>query len=259
MTQADKQQPTSQRSPWALTPTKIGFVGFMLVLTALFAWLGTWQMARLAEKEQAIALIEERIGSAPMPLPAVGEWVGFDPLTFDYRPVTLTGSFSHNDTVLVFTSIGDGRGVYGGPGYWVMTPMNLTASGTVWVNRGFVPQSAEAEFAEGGAGTADEVTITGIARRGEPGNSFTPGPDIGGRIEWIRNIDRLNAFLSPQPSPIAPIYVDQAAGEPGALPQGGETRLELPNRHFEYALTWFSLAVLTPLMILVWWRRSAAG
>lgn len=231
----------------------------MLALTALFAWLGSWQMARLAEKEQAISLIEERIDADPMLLPAVGEWVGFDPLTFDYRPVTLTGTFSHPDTVLVFTSIGEPRGTFAGPGYWVMTPMNLTDGGTVWVNRGFIPQPAEAEFAMGGAGTTAEVTITGIARRDEPGNSFTPGPDIGDRIEWVRNIDRLTAFLDPVPSPLAPIYVDQSASEPGALPQGGETRLELPNRHFEYALTWYALAILTPLMILVWWRRGTAG
>ncbi len=247
----------SAANGWRITPTRAGFIAFMLVLTALFAWLGSWQMARLAEKEQAIALIEERIDSAPMPLPPVGEWVGFDPLTFDYRPVTLTGEFAHDDTVLVFTSVPDARGSFSGPGYWVMTPMHLTAGGTVWVNRGFVPEPALEEFAEGGAGPLGEVTITGIARRDEPGNIFTPGPDIADRVEWIRNIDRLTALLDEAPDAVAPVYVDQSAGAPEALPQGGETRLELPNRHLEYALTWFSLAVLTPIMLLVWWRRGA--
>lgn len=244
---------------WQLSPTRIGFVVFMLALTALFAWLGTWQMARLAQKEQALALIAERIDSAPIPLPAVGEWVGFDAETFDYRPVTMTGRFAHDDTVLVFTSIGEPRGQFGGPGYWVMTPFELTAGGTVWVNRGFVPDNAAEQFIGGGAGPEQEMTITGIGRRDEPGNTFTPGPDIAGRIEWIRNVARLTDFLDEKPSPLAPIYVDQIAGEPGSLPQGGETRLTLPNRHFEYALTWFSLAILTPIMILVWWRRGAGG
>ena len=29
----------------------------------------------------------------------------------------------------------------------------------------------------------------------------------------------------------------------GGLPRGGVTRLDLPNRHLEYALTWFGLAL----------------
>ncbi len=29
---------------------------------------------------------------------------------------------------------------------------------------------------------------------------------------------------------------------PGGWPKGGTTRLELPNRHLEYALTWYGLA-----------------
>ena len=30
---------------------------------------------------------------------------------------------------------------------------------------------------------------------------------------------------------------------PGGWPRGGVTRLELPNRHLEYALTWYGLAL----------------
>jgi surfeit locus 1 family protein len=37
---------------------------------------------------------------------------------------------------------------------------------------------------------------------------------------------------------------------PGGWPQGGVTRLALPNRHLEYALTWYGLA-LTLVGVLV--------
>ena len=250
--------PAPAKSPIA-NPSRVGFVLFMLALTALFALLGSWQMARLAEKEQALALIAERIDGAPMSLPPVAEWVGFDAETYDYRPVTMTGRFLHSDTVLVFTSLGEPRGPFGGPGYWVMTPFLTGDGGTIWVNRGFVPEDSAGQFIGGGAGNPEQVTVTGIGRRDEPGNAFTPGPDISGRVEWIRNIGRLSTFLEEAPAHLAPIYVDQDASQPGALPQGGQTRLQLPNRHFEYALTWFALAVLTPIMILVWWRRGATG
>jgi len=191
-----------------------------------------------------------------MPLPPAAEWIGLDPELYDYRPVTVTGTFVHEATVRVFTSLSDPNGHYSGPGYWIMTPMNLTTGGTVFVNRGFVPEDLAGAFAEGGSGEAGEVTITGVARASEKPNAFTPGPDIANRIDWVRNVERLAAFSPGEFVPLAGIYIDAPAGDPGALPQGGETKVSFPNRHFEYAITWFSLAVLTPILLGFWlWRQ----
>jgi surfeit locus 1 family protein len=38
------------------------------------------------------------------------------------------------------------------------------------------------------------------------------------------------------------IEADAKPEPPGGLPRGGVTRLDLPNRHLEYALTWYGLA-----------------
>ncbi len=32
--------------------------------------------------------------------------------------------------------------------------------------------------------------------------------------------------------------------------------MEFPNRHLEYALTWFSLAILVPVLLVVWFFRD---
>jgi surfeit locus 1 family protein len=42
-----------------------------------------------------------------------------------------------------------------------------------------------------------------------------------------------------------PFFVDADAepANPGGFPKGGVTRLTLPNRHLEYALTWYGLAL----------------
>ncbi|HKH68923.1 MAG TPA: SURF1 family cytochrome oxidase biogenesis protein, partial [Reyranella sp.] len=34
-----------------------------------------------------------------------------------------------------------------------------------------------------------------------------------------------------------------AAPNPGGLPIGGQTRLDIPNDHLQYAITWFLLAL----------------
>jgi surfeit locus 1 family protein len=233
-------------------PPAPAFILFMLALTVLFAALGVWQLNRLDEKEQIIARIEERAARAPIPLPPVAEWVGFDAEIWDYRPVELTGSFLHDQTILVFTSLTQAQGEFSGPGYWVVAPLVLADGGLVFVNRGFVPQDLRAAFATGGAAPEGEVTVTGLARISEAPNSFTPGTDTRNRIEWVRNIERMTSLLTTDPLAVAPVYVDQSAGDPGTLPQAGETRLTIANRHFEYALTWLALAIITPLMLLVW-------
>jgi surfeit locus 1 family protein len=42
-----------------------------------------------------------------------------------------------------------------------------------------------------------------------------------------------------------PFFVDAEASpeNPGGFPKGGVTRLALSNRHLEYALTWYGLAL----------------
>ena len=34
-----------------------------------------------------------------------------------------------------------------------------------------------------------------------------------------------------------------AAANPGGIPVGGQTRLDIPNDHLQYALTWFGIAL----------------
>jgi surfeit locus 1 family protein len=233
-----------------------GFIVLMLALSGLFVGLGWWQVNRLAEKEALIALVEERMRQPPQALPPVGEWVGFDAAVFDYRPVTLTGRYISEQSVLVFTSLVDQQGQYSGPGYWVMTPLRLTDGGVIWINRGFVPQQLSATFLNGGSTPRGEVTLTGIARAPEEASGFTPGPDAARRIEWVRDPARLAALADPSLQPVAPIYVDLPAGDTGALPQGGETRVSFPNNHFGYALTWFGFAALTPVLLIFWILRQ---
>lgn len=233
-----------------------GFIVFMSVLTVLFLGLGYWQLQRLAWKEHLIASVTERAGLPPSVLPPASEWGGLDPDVYDFRPVSVTGAFDYPHTVLVFTSLSEPRGRFSGPGYWVMTPLLPENGGAVWVNRGFIPQNARSAFAAGGPEANGPVTVEGLARQSEATNAFTPGPDMDNRIDWVRNIARLTDLSGLTGTPFAEIYIDSKAGDPGALPQGGETKISFPNRHLEYALTWFSFALITPLLAGYWlWRQ----
>ncbi len=43
---------------------------------------------------------------------------------------------------------------------------------------------------------------------------------------------------------VLPFFIDAGAepANPGGLPQGGVTIIDLPNNHLQYALTWYGLA-----------------
>ena len=232
------------------------FVALMLALTALFVVLGSWQLQRLGEKQALIATVAERLDDPPVPLPPVAAWPGLDGAAVDYLPMAATGHYLDASTVLVFTSLGSSRGAYSGPGYWVLTPFALESGGTLFVNRGFIPQEAAEDRAALEPEPSDTpLTIAGIGRRAEPAGAFTPVADTANGIEWVRDPARL-ATLAGVEGPVAPFYLDLPASPAGELPQGGETVVEFPNNHLGYAYTWFGFALITPILLFFWVRRQ---
>ena len=246
--------PVPLRSPAQSQPVLFwGFIVLMVGLMASFVWLGTWQMQRLAEKEALIARVESRLDAAPLVLATSDDWS--DPDDLEFRPVQLSGTFRHDQTVRVFTSLASGqaRGPATGPGYWWLTPLEVPGGGTVLVNRGFVPEGLDPALVAAPEGA---VVVEGIARRSEPASWFTLEPDSADRLEWVRDTDRLATMLPEDLLPVAPITVDQSAGPTGTFPQGGETVIEFPNNHLGYAITWYGFALLTPIMLGFWiWRQ----
>jgi surfeit locus 1 family protein len=232
------------------------FVVLMLALAATCAWLGSWQMQRLAEKDALIAAVDQRLGAEPIPVPPASEWAGLDLDALNFQPVSLTGSFRYNQTVTVFTSLANARGPASGPGYWVVTPFILVDGGTVFVNRGFIPQNFQEAAVTDGEGDTGRVTITGLLRPGEETGMMTPAPNTSDRIEWVRDPQRLAAMVDPALAPFAPFYVDMPAGAAGQLPQGGETVVEFPNNHLGYAYTWYGFAIVAIVMLGFWFIRQ---
>jgi surfeit locus 1 family protein len=244
--------PTRSRPRWMSWV----FALVMLALTGLFLELGKWQLDRLAWKEGLIAQAATNMKLPPTPLPPASQWPSLDPQTFQYRPVTVTGHYLPDEEVRVFYGLSEeAKGAYSGAGSWLMTPFAIDGGGTVFVDRGFVPQNlpAGAVVAAPPAGT---LSISGVAVASEEPDFFTPAPDKASRMDWVRNTGRLATMLPPSSAPIAPVYIDLPAGPRGALPQGGETDVTFPNNHLGYAYTWFGFALTTLIMLAEWVRRQ---
>lgn len=217
-----------------------------LFALAVLIGLGTWQMQRLHWKEDLIRRVEARIAEPAVPLPPAG-WPALDLGEWEYRPVEMSGTFRHDLETRVYVLLTEPRGPLSGPGYFILTPLE-TGEGRVLVNRGFVPLDTQSFPRPEGL-----TTVRGLLRAPEGRNMFTPSDDPQNRLFYARDPAPIAQTLG---IPLAPFTIDAVETPPGGLPQGGETRINFPNRHLEYALTWYGLAgALVAVFAAFAWSR----
>ncbi|VAW16795.1 Cytochrome oxidase biogenesis protein Surf1, facilitates heme A insertion [hydrothermal vent metagenome] len=204
--------------------------------------LGTWQLQRMAWKDDLTARVAARIVAPATPLPGVAAWPGMDLAANEYRPFTVRGTFDHGAEFHAFTAISTPKGTYGGPGYWVLTPLSLQGGGTVLVNRGFVPAARKDRQTRPDGLIEGPVDITGLLRLSVSRAPFVPEPEISKNVWFARDVGAMAAAANI--ADMAPFFLDASQSAPGGLPQGGETRLKFRNAHLGYALTWYGLALV---------------
>jgi surfeit locus 1 family protein len=125
-----------------------------------------------------------------------------------------------------------------------MTPLATAGGWTVYVNRGFVPADRKDPATRPEGQVAGETTVTGLLRAPYDRSWFAPA-DNRAKNEWFSRDPVLYARASGiEPAKVAPYIIDAKfdAGLPGGLPQGGETIVDFPNNHLQYAITWYGLA-----------------
>lgn len=214
---------------------------FALPCLALLLGLGIWQLERLAWKNALIATVEARVHEPVRPAPAEPDW---NDVTYDadeYRHVTASGRLHHDQEVQVYALIDKNPDGSGGPGYWVLTPLVQPDGAAIIVNRGFVPLDRKAPWSRPEGQVEGVVTITGLLRMPEEEGLFTPENDPAKDNWYTRDPEAIAAVKGILR--VAPYIIDaDATPNPGGYPLGGLTRVSFPNRHLEYALTWFGLA-----------------
>lgn len=222
---------------------------------AVLLALGFWQLERLAWKEALIARVAARIHQPVAKLPPQSDWSAINPEDDEYRRVTASGRFHHDKEAHIYTVVSDKPERFSGPGYWVMTPLELESGAFVIVNRGFVPLERKDPSTRQEGQAAGNVTVTGLLRTPEEASYFLPGNDPA-KDAWYRR-DPAEIARARRLTRVAPFTIDaDAMPNPGGLPQGGETRVSFPNNHLQYAVTWFGIALaLVGVFAAFAWQR----
>lgn len=211
------------------------------LMLPLLIGLGAWQLQRKAWKDGLIHDIESRTAAAPMALDtAIAAWGGSG--SMEYVPVVARGHFQHKRER--FLTATDGAM---GPGWHILTPLETAEGTVVIVNRGYVPNGLREPALRAGGEISAEVEIIGLVRGSAERNAFTPDNDVEKNIWYWRDISGLTASMfGSSPPKHAPFLIEALARpeNPGGWPRGGVTIIALPNRHLEYAITWFGLAAV---------------
>ena len=210
----------------------------MMVPIILFSLgLGVWQMERRAWKRDILDRIALHQAAAPMPF---DELLKGDPLRFEYGRVRLAGTFLHDkEFFLAARSLKDKVGMQ------VVTPVRTDGGAIVLFDRGWIPSDKKDPATRRAGQLAGKVDLTGIVRRTQVKRQFAPDNDPAKNFWFHVDAPLMRKMAGGAPDPALDSFFLEADGtaNPGGLPIGGQTRLDIPNDHLQYAITWFLIAL----------------
>ncbi|MCY4305900.1 MAG: SURF1 family protein [Aestuariivita sp.] len=212
------------------------FFFFGLSGTILLTGLGIWQLQRLNWKENLLQEIESKISGKPQPLPQQLERA-----KNRYLPVVVNGSFLPGE-LHVLVSI---KRV--GAGYRIIAPFQTSDGRRIMIDRGFVPVSeknAERQM--------NTTKITGNLHWPNEIDRFIPDTDYASNIWFARDVDSMASELETLPVLLIARSLTDKGVTPVPVDMSG-----IPNNHFEYAMTWFSLAAIWGIMSVFAFRHRS--
>ncbi len=246
----------------ATNPSRSGAVGrtifivmSLLAFAALLA-LGTWQVKRLQWKEALIASIDARTAAPASTIAEIEQRLS-ETGDVDYWPVRVSGVFEHAHEQHFFATH---KGL---TGYYVYTPLRLADGRALFVNRGIVPFDQKEPVERLGGQLAGMVTVTGLARNrlDRKPSWVVPDNDLGKNIYYWKDLTAMarRSGFDVQ-TEVVPLFVDaDNTPNPGGLPVGGVTIINLPNNHLQYAITWYGLAAALAGVFGFWFLRTRAA
>ncbi len=247
------------------------FTVFCAATFVLLVTLGTWQVKRLQWKAALIEKVETNMAMEPIVMIGKDEWdisvvggkihreieeFGTKPpqlsSEFEFRKVKLSGLLLHKQQIELI-------GKYHGKkvGTHIITPLQLETGQIVLVNRGWLPEDSELKTQSDSEPTMVEGLIMPPHRKpwrflpqNQPEKNIWLWEDAEQMAGYIKNTGSLE---------VSPVLIRQTGPEDSsdAFPTILlSDKINIRNDHLEYAITWYSLALIIVVMYFIYIRRS---
>ncbi len=204
--------------------------------------LGTWQVRRLAWKNQLLAQIDAAERAPAVPLPA-------HPPPF--AKVAVSGRL-RPDLAALYGA--EGRDTAAGPvlGAQLIEPLER-AGEPVLVDLGWVPLTWQAPATPSPA----ETEITGYARPADHSGWFSAADNPGKRLFYTLDPQAIGAALGlPRVAPFTLVALGPAPA--AGYPDPARQLPRPPNNHLQYAITWYGLAAALLVVFAAYLKGSRA-
>lgn len=211
---------------------------------ALLLGLGVWQLYRLRWKEGILAQIAAAEAAPPVPL------TGAPPR---FSRVVVRGHYAPGFAALYGVTTHDEKqgAVLGGD---ALALLLRDGAPPLLVDRGWV--AAPATGGRAPPPPSGELAVVGYVHDVDTGGWFTPRDDIAGGRVFALDPARIAAeFHLPSPAGLVLVATTaDSAGPDAPIPSGHLP--QPPNNHFEYAMTWFALAVALGIIYVTYWQGA---
>jgi surfeit locus 1 family protein len=216
----------------------VPFLAALPVLLLLLA-LGTWQVQRLAWKNDLLASIAAAEAAPPAPLGAATPPI--------FAKVAVEGRFDHDREALLGLEV---RGTT--LGAHLLTPLLREGAPPLLVDRGWVPLERVAPVAR----PEGPTRVVGFVLPGETAGSLAARDDAAGRRFYTFDPMAIGRALDlPGVAPFGLVALAPPEAPAGALPIAARSLPRPTNSHLGYAITWYGLAAALVGVFVVFAHR----
>ena len=246
---SDPRAPVSPRGepPAPSIPRRILSGVLCLIGVAILVGLGVWQLQRLKWKEDLLARVAALQTASARPL----EGVLTSGADLDFTRADVSCPDLERRPMLRMFAVRDGTA-----GYHLIAacPVKAGPYASVLVDRGFISTEQSATAMQPGRETLPGA-VTGVLRKGDKATFVTPANRVSENLWYSRDVAAMAKALNVSaPAPLFLMLETPAALPSGPLP--APVPADIPNRHLEYALTWFGLAAaLVGVYVAMLFRR----
>ena len=213
-----------------------------ILLLCLMINLGFWQLRRAEFKEHMVERLAERSQLSSATLTDISEISG----DINDFPIDVTGQYLNQFNLLL-----DNRTHRGVAGYHVLTPLLINNS-ILLVNRGWIPQGASRSIFPSIPKREGTVHLSGLAHVPNP-DFFVLKEDNYSQISWPFLIQKIDLEKSNQlfNYPLLPFVLRLNPEPESGFVRQWHSNFMGPEKHYGYALQWFSLSAALLVIYLV--------